>query len=651
LIKLPLLDRFKFFVERQFVKGAGFQLLVVAAVIAALALLGGIALLASGADMPLADAIWWAFLRMTDPGYLGDDEGIWRRAISTLMTLTGYVVFLGALVAIMTQWLIARMRELERGLTPVTLSQHLVIVGWTNRTLPLIRELLGNDRHRRRFRDAFGARQVRAVVMSEEVSPLQLQALRADPKIGRKTAMNVVLRFGSVLEEEAIRRAGCLNAAAVIMPIDYGRGRELVSPDVQVIRALLSMDAGAARIGEKPPMVVAEISDERRAEMVRNAYTGLLEIVASDNVFNRLVLQSFLHPGLPQFLREVLSARVGNELMLGHVGRMAGARLSDLASCCPRAIVLGLLSKTEGGYVARLAGDSSERLQPNDLIVFLARSRADIQPGPASGRALPAIARPMPAQRSHRAAKATRLLVLGWSRRVPNLIAELASYPGMHFEVDTLSIVDMAQRRREVESYSRRCGEVKVQYLEGDYLLSGQLDRSTLSHYDAVLLLSSDLLETAEEADARVVVGQRLVRSLIEGLVPAPQILVELADSANEGLVDSNSSGVLISPILLSHMLAQVALRPEMKLVFDELFTEGGAEIDFRAARAVGLSGQLSFGELERRVGKQGEILMGVKNADPKTGKTELMLNPARDTVLEVTPTTQLCVLTRISGR
>src|SRR5699024_11498336 len=98
VIKLPLVDRLKFAVERQFVKGARFQLLVVAAVIGLIALLGGLALRVGGAGESLVDAVWWAFLRLTDPGYLGDDEGAWRRFVSTVLTISGYVVFLGALV-------------------------------------------------------------------------------------------------------------------------------------------------------------------------------------------------------------------------------------------------------------------------------------------------------------------------------------------------------------------------------------------------------------------------------------------------------------------------------------------------------------------------------------------------------------------------
>jgi hypothetical protein len=82
-------------------------------------------------DDPL-EAIWWSFLRLSDPGYLGDDEGVSLRIISTIVTVLGYVLFLGSLVAIMTQWLNQTLRRYESGLTPISMSGHVVIIGRTS---------------------------------------------------------------------------------------------------------------------------------------------------------------------------------------------------------------------------------------------------------------------------------------------------------------------------------------------------------------------------------------------------------------------------------------------------------------------------------------------------------------------------------------
>ena len=70
------------------------------------ALVGGLLVLAFDSNaQSFGESVWWAFLRLTDPGYLGDDEGYVGRALSTIITVLGYVLFLGLLIAILTQWM------------------------------------------------------------------------------------------------------------------------------------------------------------------------------------------------------------------------------------------------------------------------------------------------------------------------------------------------------------------------------------------------------------------------------------------------------------------------------------------------------------------------------------------------------------------
>jgi hypothetical protein len=557
------------------------------------------------------------------------------------------VVFLGALVAIMTRWLIARMLEFERGLTPVSMRNHVVVIGWTNRTIPLLRELIGEGDSRRRFLAAFGMRRLRAVVLSEEVSALQFQALRSDPVIGRTHARDVVLRYGSVLEEEAIRRAGCMNAAAVIMPSDYGRGNELVSPDVETIRALLSIDSRARRNNQPPPLAIVEIQDARRIETVSSAYSGPLEIVASDDTMSRLLVQTILHPGLSAFLREVLTARSGNDIQLRPAGRMAGATLRDAASRFPRAILLGLLRKGEGRHLPLLDAESATRIEDSDLMVFLARSPADTEPAASS---LAPVERKA-SKHQPPAGGSKRILLLGWSHRVPNLVDELASYTHMNFEVDLVSIVDSQTRSREIERYSPRCASVPVRHIEADYLMTGELEQLDMGRYDSIFLLSSDQLENAEEADARVVVGQRIVEGLLERGGHSPRVLLELADAANEGLVRSLDVETLVSPLILSHFMAQITLRRETRLVFEELFAAGGAEIEFHPPSAYGPVDAADFARLESRVAARGDTLLGVQlAAESNSPNRGLHLNPPRETEFELQADDRLCVLTRVSG-
>lgn len=644
MIRLPLVDRVKFFVERQFVKGAGFQLLVVAALIGLISLTGGVALLLAGGEVTLPEAIWWAFLRLTDPGYLGDDVGGWRRFVSTLLTLSGYVVFLGALVAIMTQWLIARMREFERGLTPVSLSNHVVIVGWTNRTLPLLRELVGSEHTARRFLHLFQARRLTPVVLSEEVSALHTQELRADPVIGTR-AGRVILRYGSALEEEAIRRAACLNAAVVLLPSDFGHRVEGLDPDVETIRALLSMDARAAASGGNPPRVVAEVQDARRMDMVRRAYAGPLEIVASDRTVSRLMMQTLLHPGLAEFLREALSSLEGNEFHLRPAGRLAGAPLKDVAARCPNARVLGLIREASGGSRVVLNAPTDTVLRADDRIVLLTRDPADAEFERPDARRVPVIDRAAPKRGSRPVVEDHRLLLLGWNDRVPELLSTLAQRPDRRWTIDMLSFVPIEERRQVLGERHLDDARLSLNPIEADYLNEGVLDALPLEDYRSIVLLTSDRLASSEEADARAIVGHRLLDDALEKRAHRPHVLIELADAVNEGLVRGVNAETLIPPLLMSHVLAQLALRPELAQVFDALFAPTGPEIAFRAPATYRIRKPMSFDDMDRAVAEHGDLLLGVQRR-AADGAPMLDLNPPRTSIHDPEQVLGLCVLT-----
>src|SRR5690606_22221462 len=149
-------------------------------------------------------------LRLSDPGYLGDDQGVAKRLVSTAVTVLGYVVFLGALVAILTQWLNETLRNLESGYTPVAVDDHVLIVGMTSRTATILAEMRHATGRVRRFLDLHDAKTLRLVLLAPEVNP----GLRFDlrDKLGSLWSdRGIILRSGNPLRMEHLRRVDFLN--------------------------------------------------------------------------------------------------------------------------------------------------------------------------------------------------------------------------------------------------------------------------------------------------------------------------------------------------------------------------------------------------------------------------------------------------------
>ncbi|CAN0592383.1 unnamed protein product, partial [Ectocarpus sp. 12 AP-2014] len=347
-----------------------------------ISLVGGLLVLPQGDafDDP-GSAIWWAFLRLTDPGYLGDDVGTWQRFVSTVLTISGYVVFMGTLVAILTRWLIAKMGDLERGLTPVTLKHHIVVLGWSSQTLPLLSELLGSSGRMRRFLEKHDTQRLNLVVLSEHASAAQVHELRTEPGIGRK-ARQIILRSGMAIQPDALHRVACLDAAAVIVPSAAHEAGTLMTSDVETVKALLSIAAQARHLNLPLPYVVAEIQDIRKHPVIERAYPGEVEVVGGDATISRLMVQNVLHPGLSEIYNELLTAGDGNEIYIRGGERLAGMTLGELATQRPCAIVLGILKPRDKGWDVNLIAPTDTTIENRDRVVMMARDYSETEANP-----------------------------------------------------------------------------------------------------------------------------------------------------------------------------------------------------------------------------------------------------------------------------
>ncbi|MDX1667507.1 MAG: hypothetical protein R3350_09770 [Saprospiraceae bacterium] len=647
--KLRIKQRFKFFLERQFVKGAHYQLLFAAALIGLISIIGGMLVLPSGSPTDdLGEAIWWAFLRLSDPGYLGDDEGIWRRFISTLITLAGYVVFLGSLVAIITTWLNRKIRNLEQGLTPVAADNHVIILGWTNRTIHIASEIFQSVGRLRRFLERYGKRNLQLIILSDDVTPDHLQELRDNPGIGSR-ADEIILRSGIAIDREHLMRVDSMNASAIIIPSQSYAAKELITPDVETIKALLSLNAESYKrdINDRP-YVVAEIQDENKLKAAYQAYSGPLEVIGSNTIISRLLAQNIRHHGLSEIYNELLSRSVKNNLFAQEYPEAVGRSIGQLKKAFPKAILLGVVRVENDAFVPMLNLAGHFVVEQNDRLVLMARHLDDIQfKGIRPEDPLEEIKGSLPVEERTQTKK---VLILGWNHHIPALIKEFGTYEGESYHITIAALRSLEDRRKELEDIEKDSDRVVLEQIEADFVKESELRKIDPARFDNILLVSSDRFVEEEEADARTIVGYVLLEDLLEEAPTRPQILLELSDPSNESLIRRFDSEVIIGPMILSHLLAAIALRRELYSIYNELFTVGGAEIIFRDLEEYGLeAGTIPFGELEKQAAEYNEIALGIYTEHAQGNrKVVLTLNPESHQKLHLNENVQLVVLTTI---
>ena len=100
------IGRLRFLLERFLLRKLSHRLLLAAIIVVVVVIIAGeLDVILAPEISETGEGVWWPFLRLTDPVCLGDDQGCAQRFISTMVKVLGCVLFLGLLIAILTQWL------------------------------------------------------------------------------------------------------------------------------------------------------------------------------------------------------------------------------------------------------------------------------------------------------------------------------------------------------------------------------------------------------------------------------------------------------------------------------------------------------------------------------------------------------------------
>ena len=615
----------RFQLEQFIVRGTLSRLIVIALAMVLIAVVAG---LIAYAVLPRADygdrgaAMWWAFLRLTDSGYLGDDEGVWLRTISTTLTVLGVVLFVGALIATMTQWLDDTIETLEAGYTPIAKNDHLLILGWNNRTAEMVEQLLVAEGRVARFLRARGAKRLTVVVLAQKVSPALTAELR--DVLGRRyRRRHIILRSGSALRTEHLKRVDYAHAGAIVLPAaEFDAGG---APDERTIKTLMS--AASANDDVEPadlPLIVAEIFDADLLETARQAYPGPAEIIGTAEIIARLIVQNTRYPGL---------AEVYNELLAGHdqadanrlfvpepTSAQIGQPLSMLAGCYPTAILIGV---ARGGRFFALYDDDDLVVEAGDRLALIARGYDDCEPAGEPARLAARDSAPVAAP--HATIRSRRVLVLGWNQKLPSLLKEFDSLTGEHTTIDVCSLLPIAEREALLAQRGIDIQHLALTHHEFVVTSYAQLSRLDLVAYDTVILVASDWLGSAEAADARLLLSDLVVKRALSAVGAKPTLIVETMDEDNVSLFEDPQAECLVSPVIQSNLLTQVALRRELHWVIEDIFGAHGAEVVMRPAVAPGASDyEASFDELAARAAAAGEILLGTLHDSSRGWQADL---------------------------
>ncbi|MBS2039667.1 hypothetical protein JST97_32075 [bacterium] len=599
MLKSRSLRRLLYQMESLWIRGPIAQMALLLTFLVLLAFLGGLVMvLVHPRYRDFSQASWWAFLHLTDTGYLGEDKDGLERVVAVSLTFIGAVVFVGGVIAILTTWFDRLMAKLSSGRGTVIEEGHLLLLGSNPGLADLIAECSSASAQR------WPVGPLPTIVVVSE-TPLEYSR---PASLGRR--QRVVLRTGLPSDPATLERADYTRARVII--VLSSRARRGVGPsDLNVLKTLVALRSA---MPTQAPRVLLDLSYAANARLIPALAGNLrIDILSSLEFSGRLLCQCLRYPGISRAYRQLLSDAVGQSiLLLPCPASLEGRTLGLIREMADGGIILGVITH---GQASLLGWERT--VLPGDELVLLASSLSEV----SFRDVLDPVVRFGTTGRAP-SLPGLRVLAVGWSEGLLALLGELGRYRSESF---CLTLAEPLTPDREQSLRAALGSNVELD----------PMPHQSQSRYDRVLLLSSDHQDPAT-ADAETALRYANL------LGKASRFVVELHEESNAPLFGDDND-IVITDQVVNHLLAQVSLKPAFRELYEELFTEGGCELRLLTLQEMGLGDSLALGaktwsQLSQELFQQGFLALGAESP-------ELRINPSPRMVLELDLQTRILVL------
>ena len=584
--------------------------------IAALVVIAIISAVRFNTDGPVAEGAtywdtFWSTLAIMFLG-AGKPDANWLQRITAIIFWISTLIFTSTVIGFISVKILALVDALKKGKSPVIETGHTLILGWSTRVFPILKELaIANSNVRKPL-----------VVIFADVDREQMEDEIAS-RAGDLGKLRVITRRGDATNPADLQRTNLSAAKSIIILDSDDKG------DANIVSTVLAVKA----INANPKTrIIAELDDENTAEAISNATNGQVIAVRSHDVIARVTAQASRQPGLAAVTLDLLDF-AGDEIYFASVPALEGKTYADALLAFNTASVIGVV---DGKGKAHINPGQASKIGANSKIIAIAEDddkvvytgvREDIAKKRIGAHAAPV-------------RKAEHLLFIGWSSMGRSVVTELAQF------LPKGSTVHIVAEKRHVapeELKSLKFGSnIKVTHAS----VSGDIDEliaaASAKKYNEIIILGYREAISEAEADAQTMLTMLQMNQLFEqdgnGVEPT-RLVAEILDSRKAELARvAAADDMVVSDNLAALLIAQVSENPSLAPVFDDLFDADGASINVNPIEHYAPLGKnIEFAELVAIGRAHGESVIGYRTlaGSKHDAASGVKLNPAKTTTFK----------------
>ena len=507
-----------------------------------------------------------------------DGDSNWLAKISSIIgVLVGLILF-SSMVAFITSVFEAKLDELKRGRSIVLENGHTLILGFGDRILEIIRELI----------EANESEPDDSIVILAENDKEEMDNIIRD-NITDTLTTRIITRSGTVTNINNLKKVKANRAKSVIIMNSAASWRsknELKLADALVLKSIMSIIAVCK--GASHPPIVCEIHSSRDQKLAQNISSGIVKALNEVSVLSKMIAQLALsRNGLSVVYGDMVGFD-GNEFYFyrpdnGWGGKLSFGEIIDRFKC---STPMGIHSK-EGKII--LNPPKSTEISDKDELIIFAEDDSTIyyyeKPVYESKvKSIPTI------QTEHRT---QRIALLNWTTKTSIIMDKLCSYLPNQSELSTFVNKKSNKMKECEESLSKKYPGIKISINEIDLNDLNKLDKIYPQNFDSLLILSPGG-NTIEEMDAYVISLLIRIRQILLQNSSSksfadknkwPKLITEVMDSENIDIIlNSGVEDFMVSNQFVSQIMAQVSEEPLALDVYDDLFKAEGSELYIKPA-------------------------------------------------------------------
>jgi len=393
-----------------------------------------------------------------------------------------------------------------------------------------------------------------------------------------------------------------LNTAKAIIVLPPTESED---PDASVIKTLLAITNNPHRRPE-PYHVVAELHEPKNLEVARMVGRDEVELVLIRDMISRVIAQTCRQSGLSVVYTELLNFE-GDEIYFQAEPALVGRTFGEALGAYEDSAVIGLCPK---GGQPRLNPPMDTRVEPGDQIIAISEDDDTVR---LSGLTDLKINEGAIVSRPPAPPAPEHTLILGWNKRALAVVRELDSYvaPGSAVTV----VADVPEAEDEVARLQPLLKNQTATFQLGDATNRHTLDSLRLPAFKHIVVLSySDALDN-QEADAQTLITLLHLRDIAERSGYTFSIVSEMLDDRNRALAEvTHADDFIVSDMLASLLLAQVAENKELNAVFADIFDPEGSEIYLKPAPDYVRPGQpVNYYTVVESARRRGQVAIGYR--------------------------------------